>query len=294
MKKLTLLFAALSFAVIASAQTAPAKSIPFKWEEITSPQFPSAVSKAGGVCIIPIGIMEKHGPQLPLGTDLFEAREIVTAAAKKEYAVVFPPYFAGQIFEAKHQPGAVAYSNDLMWKMLEETCGELSRNGLKKIVILNGHGGNTNFLHYFCQVQLMKQHDYIVVLFEPGPDAEYDKQIHALEKAKIDDHAGEGETSMMYVIRPDLVDIPAIKTESGLSQERLSKMHNGYTGIWWYAKYPNHFGSDVAEPDKNLGQLLIDKEATQLAGLVKYLKENNTVEDLQTEFFKRAAYPSGR
>jgi creatinine amidohydrolase len=294
MKKLTILFSAILLSALVTGQAPVKQDLPFKWEELSSPQFPAAVTKAGGVCVIPLGIMEKHGPQLPLGTDLFEAREIVFAAARKEYAIVFPPYFTGQIFEARHQPGAVAYSNELMWKMLEETCGELSRNGLKKIVLLNGHGGNTNFLQYFCQCQLMAKKDYIVVLFEQDRDPELDKQIRALRKAKVDDHAGEGETSMMSVIRPDLVDVSAITSESGLSQERLSKMLYGYTGIWWYAKYPNHYGSDVAQPDKNLGQLMIDKESGQLAILIRYLKENNTIEDLQAEFFKRAANPIQR
>ena len=123
---------------------------------------------AGGVCVIPLGIIEKHGPHLPLGSDLFESREIAFQAAAKEYAIVFPPYFTGQIFEARHQPGTISYSNDLMWKMLEETCRELSRNGLKKIILMNGHGGNTSFLQYFCQSQLAGPKDYIVVLFQSG------------------------------------------------------------------------------------------------------------------------------
>jgi len=291
MKRFNLLFLAVLISAITFGQTTGKSDLPFRYDEITSPKFPLAVEKSGGVVVVPIGIMEKHGPQLPLGTDLFESREIATTAASKEYVIVFPPYYCGQIFEAKHQPGAIAYSHELMWKMLEETCTELSRNGLKKIILLNGHGGNTNFLQYFCQNQLAAQKDYIVVLFQQGPDAEYDKQIRALEKAKVDDHAGEGETSMMYYIRPDLVDVIAIKSESGLSQERLSQMKYGYTGIWWYAKYPNHYGSDVAEPNKELGRLIVEKEANQLASLVKYLKANNTVEELQNEFYKRAQNP---
>jgi creatinine amidohydrolase len=277
---------ALSF-----AQTVTKSDIPFKMEEITSPKFISAVEKAGGVCVIPIGIIEKHGPHLPLGTDLFEAREIGFSAAKKEYAVVFPPYFTGQIFEAKHQPGAIAYSRDLMWKMLEETCAELARNGLKKIILLNGHGGNNSFLQYFCQAQLTEQNNYVVVFFRPGDDPVLDKQAEALKKAKLDGHAGEEETSMMYVIRPDLVDIGAIKSESGLDQDRLKSLQNGYTGIWWYAKYPNHYASDIAQPSEKLGQILIEKEAIQLAGLIKFMKSDNSIVKLQDEFFKKAENP---
>src|SRR5659263_127021 len=117
MKKLKIILPALFLTTVLLAQQ---PGLPFKMEEITSPKFPKAVELAGGVCVIPLGIIEKHGPHLPLGTDLYEAREVAFHAAEKEYAVVFPPYFVGQIFEAKHQPGAMAYSNDLMWKMLEE------------------------------------------------------------------------------------------------------------------------------------------------------------------------------
>jgi creatinine amidohydrolase len=290
MKKLTIILMLLLPAfVLLSQQSAPA-GIPFKMEELTSPQFAKAVELSGGVCIIPLGIIEKHGPHLPLGTDLFEAREAAAAAAKKEYAVVFPPYFAGQIFEAKHQPGTVAYSNELMWKMLEETCNELSRNGLKKIVLVNGHGGSTNFLQYFCQSQLASQKDYIVVLFQDETNPDYNKEIESLKKAKLDGHAGEEETSMMSYIRPDLVDVQAITSQSGADQNRLN-IPFGYTGIWWYAKYPNHYASDVAQPNKRLGELLIMSWSDNIAELVKYLKNNNTVKELQDEFSQRAENP---
>ena len=290
MKKLiVILMLILSASVLLSQQTAPA-GIPFKMEELTSPQFAKAVELSGGVCIIPIGIIEKHGPHLPLGTDLFESREAATAAAKKEYAVVFPPYFVGQIFEAKHQPGTIAYSNELMWKMLEETCSELSRNGLKKIVLVNGHGGSTNFLEYFCQSQLASQKDYVVVLFQDGANPDYSKEIESLKKAKLDGHAGEEETSMISYIRPDLVDVQAITSQSGANQNRLN-IPFGYTGIWWYASFPNHYASDVAQPNKRLGELLITSWSDQVAALVKYMKSNNKIEELQQEFYNRAQNP---
>jgi creatinine amidohydrolase len=287
MKKFTVLMSLLMISYFLSAQQA----LSFKWEEITSPQFSRAVTLAGGVCVIPMGVIEKHGPHLPLGTDMFEARETAFRAAQKEYAIVFPPYFMGQIFEARHQAGTLAYSNDLLWKMLDETCNELSRNGLKKIILKNGHGGNSSFLQYFCQSQLAGRKDYIVVLFREGNDQVNGPEIKSLKKAKVDGHAGEEETSMMSVIRPDLVDQETIKSQSGLNQNRLDKMPFGYTGIWWYADYPNHYASDVAEPSKRLGELLLESEAGQLAVLIKYLKNNNTVEELQEEFNKRADNP---
>lgn len=291
MKRTLIVFMLMLPASVAISQQTVKPSLPYKWEEITSPRFSEAVALSGGVCVIPMGVIEKHGPHLPLGTDMFESRETAFRAAQKEYAIVFPPYFAGQIFEARHQAGTVAYSNELLWKLLEETCEELSRNGLKKIILKNGHGGNTSFLQYFCQSQLASRKDYIVVLFRDGNDPVAGPEIKSLKKAKIDGHAGEEETSMMYVIRPDLVDQDAIKSQSGLTQGKLDKLPFGYTGIWWYADYPNHYASDVAVPNKRLGELLLDTEAGQLAELIRYLKDNNTVEALQEEFNKRADNP---
>jgi len=291
MRKLIMIPLFLFFSIILFSQQPVQPNIPFRMEELTSPQFVKAVELSGGVCVIPLGIIEKHGPHLPLGTDLFESREASLTAAKKEYAVVYPPYFVGQIFEARHQPGTIAYSNELMWKMLEETCDELSRNGLKKIVLVNGHGGNTSFLQYFCQSQLASKKDYIVVLFQEESNPTYSKEIESLKKAKLDGHAGEEETSMMTYIRQDLVDVKAITSQSGADQKKLDDLPFGYTGIWWYAKYPNHYASDVAQPNKRLGELLILSWSDQIAELVKYLKKNNSVQELQDEFSKRAQNP---
>ena len=277
--------------VVLFSQQASQVNLPFRMEELTSPQFVKAVELSGGVAVIPLGIIEKHGPHLPLGTDLFEAREAACTAAKKEYAVVYPPYYVGQIFEARHQPGTIAYSSELMWKMLEETCTELARNGLKKIILVNGHGGNTSFLQYFCQSQLAGQNDYIVVLFQEGADPVYAKEIKSMKKATLDGHAGEEETSMMYVIRPDLVNQEVIKSESGTNQGKLDQLRYGYTGIWWYARFPNHYASDVAQPNQRLGELLITSWANQIADLIKYLKNNNTIEQLHKEFNQRAHNP---
>ncbi len=274
-----------------SGQDKDKPGISCQMEELTSPQFAKAVELAGGVCVIPVGIIEKHATHLPLGTDLYEARAAVIMAAQKEYAVVFPPYFVGQIFEAKHQPGTIAYSNDLMWQMLDETCQELSRNGLKKIILFNGHGGSTYFLNYFCQSQLAARKDYVVVLFQGGPDEAMDLRISSLKKAKLDGHAGEEETSMMYFIRPDLVDTEAMGRESGLNQMRLDLLPHAFAGINWYARYPNHFAGDVLQTNRELGELLITKDANQLAELIRYLKSNNTIEELHNEFYNRAENP---
>src|SRR4030088_994293 len=133
-----------------------------KWEELSAADFRRAVEQSKGTCILPFGILEKHGPHLPLGTDLSNVRYAALHGAEKEYAVVFPEYYFGQIFEAKHEPGTIAYSRDLQLRLLQETTDEMARNGWKKSLIDNGHGGNEILLPYFGQSQLEKRRDYVV------------------------------------------------------------------------------------------------------------------------------------
>src|SRR5437879_7751221 len=100
-----------------------------KWEELTAADFRKAIQLSKSTCLLPFGILEKHGPHLPLGTDLLNVRHASFEAAQREYAVVFPQYYFGQIFEAKHEPGTVAYSMELQLKLLQETTDEMARNG---------------------------------------------------------------------------------------------------------------------------------------------------------------------
>ena len=60
------------------------------WEELTGPDFVKAIQQAKGVCLLPFGIIEKHGPTGPMGTDLLNVRYATFEAAKQEYAIVFP------------------------------------------------------------------------------------------------------------------------------------------------------------------------------------------------------------
>ena len=135
------------------------------WEELTGPDFVQAIHQSQGVCVLPFGIIEKHGPHLPLGTDLLDVRFAVANAVKEEYAVVFPAYYFGQIFEARHQPGTLAYSLQTQLTLLQETVSEMARNGCQKIVIVNGHGGNESLLPLFAQAQMASARDYAVYVF---------------------------------------------------------------------------------------------------------------------------------
>jgi creatinine amidohydrolase len=125
-----------------------ASKLSVHWEELTASDFQDGIHRSQGTCLLPFGILEKHGPHLPIGTDLIDARYAALHAAEKEYAVVFPEYYFGQIAEARHEPGTIAYSRGLQLALLQETTDEMARNGCKKVLIVNGHGGNEHLLPY--------------------------------------------------------------------------------------------------------------------------------------------------
>ncbi len=284
-----------SLATTAFAQPAApagAPRLPVHWEELTAPDFVTAVERSSGTAVVPLGIVEKHGPHLPLGTDLLDARALSTRAAEQEYTIVFPPYYFGQIFEARHQPGTLAYSERLVFELLQETVDEIARNGIKKIILVNGHGGNNSFLQFFCQSQLARRRDYAVYLFQPAADPEAEAAIRKLRKTKVDMHAGEVETSTMLSHHPDIVHPERAGDQSGSDQARLGDtLPDTYTPIWWYARFPNHYAGDGRPASRELGEMVIAAQAKQLAAMIKAVKADTRVLELQKEFFDKADKP---
>jgi creatinine amidohydrolase len=282
------LFAAAS----ASQEAAKAEAVlSVHYEELTAPDFIQAVAKSEGTCVIPLGIIEKHGPHLPLGTDLLDCREVALRAARQEYTIIYPPYYVGQIFEAKHQPGTIAYSSRMMLDLLQETCDELGRNGITKIILLNGHGGNEYFLRFFCQAQLASRKTYAVYLFDPAEDEAREAALKKLRKTTLDGHAGEEETSTMLAHRPDLVHLDRANQQSGEDQKRLANLKHAYTGIWWYASQPNHYRGDGSYGNKELGETVLNMEAGLLAEMIRSVKRDTVTLELQNRFFDDSMTP---
>jgi creatinine amidohydrolase len=264
-------------------------SLPTKWEELTAPDFVKAVQQSQGVCVLPFGIIEKHGPHLPLGTDLLDVRFAVLNAVKQEYAVVFPEYYFGQIFEAQQQPGTISYSLSTQLTLLQETVKEMARNGCKKVVIVNGHGGNESLLPLFAQAQLATPRDYVVYVFGlprlnvPGRPA--------LKTPGNDMHGGESETSHMMVARPDLVHVDRADSESGADQNRLQLPESVYTGIWWYAKFPDHYSGTGSAATKQLGEFDQKTWSTEIAAAIKAVKADQQALKIQNEYFEKISHP---
>ena len=133
------------------------------WENLREEEFENAIKVSNKVCVVPIGCLEKHGQHLPVGTDTQTASYIARKAAEIEPVVVFPGIYFGDLLGLYMWKGTIAFSSELLQQMLTELCAEIARNGFKKILLLNGHGGNGGLLANFLRSTAHEKKDYVVM-----------------------------------------------------------------------------------------------------------------------------------
>ncbi|MFO7900997.1 MAG: creatininase family protein [Planctomycetota bacterium] len=258
-----------------------------QWEHLTGPEFEEAMRQSERVCLLAAGCVEKHGPHLPLGTDFLNGHKVCCLAAEKEPAVVFPPYYFGQIHEGRPFPGTVAISPRLTVELLLEVFDEIGRNGFHKIIIYNAHGGNTHLLNYVIQACLARRKPYAVYLPDRLHTDEQRQAWNALLETKIHAHACECETSISLANHPHLVKMDALGDRKADPLGRFDHLPPGRITARWYSDYPEHYAGDArpasAEKGEKLRAIIVDA----LADYVRKVKEDDDVPTLLAEFYDR-------
>jgi len=265
-----------------------------KWESLTAPDFEKAVQETG-VCLLPLGILERHGNHLPLGTDLINVMGHCERAAEIEPAVVFPHFYFGQIYEAKCHPGTVTLPPVFLVDLILKVIDEIGRNGFKKIILVNGHGGNNSLVEFIAQTMLDQQKSYVLYYYIPDKQATdrintlFTEVFHA---KCFDDHGGEVETADTMANTPDWVKLNK-ESEVTKEQKRLIRGQESIPGevsspIWWYAYAPEHMAgqhADKATIEK--GRKYHSVYAQELARFIKAVKDDMVGPALTKEFYKR-------
>lgn len=265
-----------------------------QWEKLSAEEFEAGVINCGGMCILPIGVLEYHGGQLPLGTDLYRAHGMACAVAAVEPAIVFPKYPFTANFETKAYPGGIVINNRLIFELLENVCDEISRNGLHKILLISGHGGNKWFLPQFVMSMLDKNKDYVLYYADArgqDPDAVggyMDKDLFNTTFDSIDyGHADEWETSEMLHIHPELVHMDKAAEVNEPPRDRLKHLPNTYTSMDWFSRQPDLTRGTPGLATAEKGKIFWEQQIKTLATLVKAIKEDKVAKELYEEFNKR-------
>lgn len=238
------------------------------------------------IALLPVGSIEQHGPHLPLDTDAYDAEYLARQVARscsKPRPLVLPLIPYGISYEHDDFKGTVSITNDTLSRLVYDIGINTARNGIKKLVIINGHGGNTPALNYAAQT--ITRDARIFVCVDSGETSDVD--IYKLISTPNDVHAGEIETSTSLATRPHLVKM----SEAPTSIPQFSSRYLNFTsrrGVSWYA-YTQNLSPDgvlgnaaqaTAEKGRKIWKIMI----AHLVALVEDLKSMTLEEIYQKKY----------
>jgi creatinine amidohydrolase len=264
-----------------------------RWNEMTAGEFEKAVKTSQGVCILPTGVIEKHGQHLPIGIDYMKAWHYADMAAEKEKVVVFPPFYMGYISSATHCPGTFALPVPLLLQVFDATCAEIARNGFKKIIIANAHGGNQTILADLVRMQCDYKRDYMIYLCSLHFGKKTEETIQKV-KEETGDFAGHGssyETAVALYLFPELVKMNKIlPPEAGKPLNRLKELkdYGIRTTMDWYSNYPGHIAGYGGRATRDHGERICTAILEDLSEIIRRVKVDRASMELYREFIKKS------
>lgn len=171
---------------------------------------------------------------------------------------------------------------ELVFALLEGVCDEMGRQGITRIILLSGHGGNRYFLPLLVQTLSEKECPYCVYCANLP---RFEGRDELLETGEYG-HACEAETSDMLHIAPELVKMDSVPEEPfrNLERNRELKEAGAYSPMDWYAMYPNMYVGDASKASAEKGQVMCEHRVTALAKLIRAVKEDEVTEELMEQF----------
>ncbi len=166
------------------------------------------------VAILPIGSTEEHGAHMPLSTDMDQPLFVVNEAVKKVKGIVYvlPPIPYGNCVSTRNFPGTISVSFDALRAFVVDILLELSRNEIKKVMLISGHAGSMHMAALRNAAELAASvDDEMKIMVLSDYDIAYrlkDKKLSKKIGVSIpedDGHAGVIETSRMLNVAPSLV-----------------------------------------------------------------------------------------
>ena len=229
---------------------------PFLFEQMSWKEIESAQKKTRTV-VVPLSLLEEHGPHLPVSTDYLRAYEIAKRVKKKFF--LLPPIIIGNAGKGAAFPGTVSVSAQTLKRIIFEMCESLHFTGFRKIIIFSGHDGRK---HSKAAEQAVK------ALRKMGINASYITAGVLEKKAKKraietpgDSHAGEGETSEVMEL-----------SEKSVRKGKLVKSFPNYpkrgSALDFRKANPSGVFGDATKASRRKGKILIDEAVRNLSKLI--------------------------
>ncbi len=244
------------------------------WGHLTWPQIDRYL-KTVDIALLPVGAIEQHGPHLPLDTDTYDADYLahkVAEACTHPRPLVLPAVAYGVSYHHSDFKGTLSIRNESLSSLIYDIGMSAAGNGVRKLVIINGHGGNAPALNYAAQ--MINRDAHIFVCVDTGETSDVD--IDTLVETHNDVHAGEIETSTSLAVRPHLVRMGEALQEIPRFSSRYLDF-SSQRGVSWYAYTEKISESGImgnplladAEKGKKIWEIMI----AHLTALVEDLKQ---------------------
>jgi len=248
------------------------------WADLSTRDFAS-LDLARAIAVLPVAATEQHGPHLPLSVDSDLADGVVAAALPHIAAglpVLFLPTQAVGL-SPEHQafPGTLTLSAHTVISLWTELGESVARAGVKKLVLLNAHGGQVGVMDIVARDLRARlgMLVYSVNWFNLPLGAQVEGQFSA-EEHRFGIHAGQIETAMMLALKPERVQMAQAQNFASASQRRAQTfpiLGNGKSAkLGWQMQDYNPAGAvgNAAAATAEQGRAVLDAAGRALAALL--------------------------
>ena len=261
------------------------------WSDLTTRHFAqlaASIDLAKAVAVLPVAATEQHGPHLPAGVDTTLVDGVIQAALphlnaglQGDLPVLFmPTQQIGLSPEHIRFPGTLTLSAQTLMAVWMELGACVARAGIKKLVLLNAHGGQVSVMDIVAR-DLRTAHDLIVyhACWYNLPLGDAVTGLFPPEEHRFGVHGGDMETSMMLALKPGLVDMAQARNFRSASQDRSGKypiLGNGSSAKlgWQMQDYnPQGAAGNAAAATAAKGNALINSAGLQLARLLQEVSD---------------------
>jgi creatinine amidohydrolase len=201
------------------------------WSDLKSPDF-AGLDLTRCIAVLPVAAVEQHGPHLPLNVDATLVEGVIAAALphlpQTQPVLFLPTQSVGFSPEHGRFAGTLTLKAETVIRLWTEVAESVAQTGVKKLVLLNSHGGQVGLLDVVARDLRARlgMLVYSVNWFNlplTGEDGKPVNDLFSAEEHRFGIHAGEIETAMMLALKPDQVDMAKAQNFHSTSQDRAAK-----------------------------------------------------------------------
>ncbi|MBN9062743.1 MAG: creatininase [Rhizobiales bacterium 65-9] len=246
------------------------------WADLTTEEF-KTLDPEKTIAVLPIAAMEQHGPHLAVSVDTVINEGMIAETMKilpdDLSVLVMPTQAIGKSNEHIRSPGTLTFSAETALRAWVEIGECVHRAGLRKIVMVNSHGGNVDLISIVCR-ELRVRFQMLAVSCNWGRLGS-PPGLHTELESAVGIHAGDNETSMMLYFRPDRVRMDKAKNFAPstiqIAKEFDLLRPTGLNAFGWIAQdiHPDGAAGDASVATAEKGKLAAEHRAKEFVKLLR-------------------------